>query len=140
MNNKNTVISFSFIKLVFLKLLPAIFLLSSISIFAEETQKNPPKVSLGIGGSFSYYNVHHKYGDYPEWDGGFGFGGGFIFESMLTDMFGIHSGVWYSTMELTIRMPEDHSTTDDVIIENKIKSNLISIPFFLIHLDRDPYH
>jgi hypothetical protein len=109
-----------------------VFFISSINLYAEEKQNTPPKISMGLGGSFSYYNIYHKQGEYPEWDGGFGYGGGFIFESMLTDMFGIHSGIWFSRMKITLKSPEDRNSTDDVIVEREIQSDFITLPFYLI--------
>ncbi|MBN2041043.1 MAG: outer membrane beta-barrel protein [Spirochaetes bacterium] len=130
MNNKSNNISFRFLKF---SLIPALFLLICFSLYAAEKQEKKPRTCFGIGGSFSHYDVHHKYGEYPEWDGDFAYGGGIIFESMLTDTFGIHSGIWYSRMELTLISPEDHSEEEEeVIVKQKIESDILTIPLYLI--------
>ncbi len=99
------------------------------SAFCRETDQIFPKASIGIGGLFGFDNVNHIEGEKTEWKPGNGIGGGFVFESMFSDTFGLHSGLWYSHFNLNAEFPDENS---GIMTKYKIKSDYISMPLYLI--------
>lgn len=89
-------------------------------------------VRIGAGGSFGYYTANHTYGDGPEWEAGYGYGGGFVFERMLTGVFGIHSGIWYSRFKMKMEFSGDSTDGDDPSGEYELESESFTLPFYLI--------
>ena len=64
-----------------------------------------------------------------DWDHGFGYGGGIVFENMFNKTFGLHSGLWYSHFTLNLAFPDD---TTDEITEHDVTTDIINLPFYLI--------
>ncbi len=133
----------SYLKLLFV----FIIILSPIqsNLHAEEKKDSIPRVSMGIGASFGYYDLIDDKEEYIKWKKGIGYGGGFIFERMFSDLFGIHSGIWFykTIIEAEMRDDDDYhennnssepdtSESDDVYNIVDFKSNYITIPFYLI--------
>ncbi len=121
-----------FTKLLLILLVPGIIMLRQTDTYADEITKDTAGTCIGVGGTFGYYNVNHKYGDEPAWDPGYGFGGGIVFESMLTDVFGIHSGIWYSRYTLGIKFSEKSEEENDPSGKFDVKSEAFTLPFYLI--------
>jgi hypothetical protein len=88
-----------------------------------------PKTCFGFGGLFGFDNARNVAGPETKWKPGHGFGGGIIFESMLSGTFGIHSGLWYSRYMLKLEFPDDSS---GAITDHKITSDFITMPVYLI--------
>ncbi len=68
------------------------------SLYALDVQQITPNASFGIGGYYGMYNIsstRDNDGPGPA-KNGYGFGGGFICESMITSAFGVGSGVWFN--------------------------------------------
>ena len=106
------------------------------SVFSQENSDSIPKIAFGVGGFYGFYDVIHDYGKGGNWKEGDGYGGGMIFEAMLSNRFGIHSGIWYSQFTLTLDIA-DHSqegTTEgpEVWFDNEIKTDIITVPIYLI--------
>ena len=72
-----------------------------------EGKINVPKTSMGAGITMGQFDIIQKGSPGEEWKSGYGYGGGIIFEKMLSGRFGIHSGIWYSQFELTLIMSEE---------------------------------
>jgi hypothetical protein len=99
------------------------------SALCAETSQEPVKYSIGVGALSGLYDVHNTGSGDIEWKPDFGFGGGFIFESMFTGTFGIHSGLWYSHFKLHAEFRDNNST---VMTKHSITSDMISMPVYLI--------
>lgn len=116
-----------------------LFISSLISpLFAldePDNQQDIPKAFFGAGADSGYYDVNHKRGN-GKWDPGFGVGGGIIFENMFNPIFGIHSGIWFSYIEMDFTMEDsgDESSTETTEEQEKgvVKSNFLTMPFYLL--------
>lgn len=120
-----------------------IFIKSQHTLYAEDKSNVIPKVSMGAGFTYGYYDVIQESGEHAEWEGGAGIGGGFIIEKKYSNRFGIHSGVWFNQIKLELFMADDShdSDTEDVgttendenelMVKNSIKSNILTFPFYL---------
>ena len=107
----------------------AIMLFPYKNVYSLEEAKETPRVNMGIGGLFGYYNANHI-GDSPmDWDHGFGYGGGIVFENMFNKTFGLHSGIWYSHFKLKLSFPDKDT---DEITNHDVKTDAITMPFYLI--------
>lgn len=107
----------------------------------EAGNKDIPKVFFGAGADGGYYDVNHKRGDIG-WDGGYGIGGGLFFENMFNSIFGFQSGIWFTHIEMDFIMtdsgddgstdPSSTTDTSDKTMKAKSKSNLFTLPFYLV--------
>ena len=101
-----------------------------------EGKKNVPRISMGAGITMGQFDIIQKGSPDEEWKSGYGYGGGIIFEKMLSDRFGIHSGVWYSQFELTLTMNEDSGDPvpdpSNEPLELEIKCRIFTIPVYLM--------
>jgi hypothetical protein len=109
----------------------AITLLQFQNIYALEADQNTPKVNIGFGGLFGFYNVNHYGNNNMNWEPGYAYGGGLVFENMFTGTFGLHSGLWFTHSVIKAKFSDKDSGTDEKI-EHKMKSNIITLPLFLI--------
>ncbi|MFH0974482.1 MAG: outer membrane beta-barrel protein [Spirochaetota bacterium] len=96
---------------------------------ALESETDTPKVRIGAGGLFGYYDVNAVGEEHMNWGHGFGYGGGLVYERMFTGTFGLHSGIWFSHFNLEAKFSEEKT---DSPTDHKIKSNIFTVPFYLI--------
>jgi hypothetical protein len=100
------------------------------NVYALEGESDTPKVRIGAGGLFGYYNVNSVgEEEHMKWDSGYGYGGGLVLERMFTDTFGLHSGIWFSHFNLKAKFSEEKT---DPSTDHNIKSNIFTVPFYLI--------
>jgi hypothetical protein len=109
----------------------AITLLQFQNIYALEADQNTPKVNIGVGGLFGFCSVNHYGNNNMNWDPGYAYGGGIVFENMFTGTFGLHSGLWFTHSVIKAKFSDKDSGTD-IKIEHKMTSNIITLPIFLI--------
>lgn len=107
------------------------------SIFSQEKNDPIPKIAFGVGGFYGFYDVIHNYGEGNNWEEGDGYGGGIIFEAMISNRFGIHSGIWYSQFTLTLEITDYYQDEEEGITQvewfrNEVKSEIITVPIYLI--------
>jgi hypothetical protein len=96
---------------------------------AEEKSSDIPRASIGVGGTFGYYNLKSTGTNEPGFDGGIGYGGGLVFEGMFNNTFGIHSGLWYGLSKIKLKMKEgDSGPSGDVFAE----TSFFYFPIYLI--------
>lgn len=96
--------------------------LSAQTFSAEPGSGNDPNVSFGFGGSFGYFDIYTRGGE-GDWNSGFSYGGGFVFEKMFNNRLGIHSGMRYQEARLGF--------TDNGK-EGKILMRSYAVPLYLI--------
>ncbi|MDY6935048.1 MAG: outer membrane beta-barrel protein [Spirochaetota bacterium] len=105
-------------------------------LFSSVDNNPTPKISMGIGISFGDYETTREYGSGGEWESEGAFGCGFIFENMLSNRFGIHSGIWFSQFILSIHETNhghhDESTEDNYSDDIESRNNMLTIPLYLI--------
>jgi hypothetical protein len=121
---------FLFSKFIIL-FITAITLLQFNNLYADESEQNTPKVNMGAGGLFGFYDVNHYGNDNMNWEPGFGYGGGLVFESMFTNTFGLHSGLWFYHCTLKLNFPVKDSGSNEKI-KHTVKTNMLSLPIYLI--------
>lgn len=110
-------------------IIAAITLLQFRSLYALEAGQNIPRVSFGAGGLYGIYKVNHYGNNDMSWKTGYGYGGGIVFETMYSETFGLHSGIWF-THSLIKADIADKDTGEE--IRYKIKMNTFTMPFYLI--------
>lgn len=119
---------FSSVKMLLIISIALITIFSRENLLAQDAGKETPKVRIGLGGSYGYYSAINRYGNI-DWEPGYGYGGGLVFENMFTNTFGLHSGIWFTQCTLKAEFPDNGGTTKE---KHKFKSNIITIPFYLI--------
>ncbi len=100
--------------------------LTALPVLAEDEESSAPKASLGAGFTSGYYNLVTNDAEELSWEGGYGLGGGFVFEYMWTGVFGVHSGLWYIISYIDMKMGSDFPITV------KTRSEQIVFPLYLI--------
>lgn len=106
-----------------------LFLISAPVPLAATDGEPLLRVSMGVGGTFGLNDVVHKSGSGVEWDKGLVYGGGLIFESMLTGRFGVHTGLWATQNDVTMafqNMPGDPWT------KMKSTTRILTFPLYLL--------
>jgi len=141
---------YKFFKFFIIILFIALPIESAIS--SEEKNLKKPQITMGMAITYGYYDVIHDYGEGIKWEGDYGYGCGLIFEKKITNLFGIHSGIWYSKFtvkftepdhndyptEGTIDSPEESSGSidpppdPDNTTRINIKNQILTIPIYLI--------
>ncbi len=115
------------------------------NLHAQEKKKSVPKISFGAGGSVGYYDLISESEQHVKWNGGMGYGGALVFESMFNDLFGIHSGIWFHQFKVEIEMkseddsgPSSGDTSGDPSYSTEtykkydVKSNYFTVPIYLM--------
>ncbi len=95
-------------------LLSAVLLLGvALPVRADEEPGSSPNLSFGLAGSYGLYNNwQRKEGDMMMKHGFTrGYGGGIIFEKMFNNILGIHSGLWFNQLNLTMSMKQKITST-----------------------------
>jgi hypothetical protein len=100
-------------------------------VYSLESDKDTPKVNIGAGGSFEYCNVNHIGNNNMDWQPGYCYGGGLVFESMYSDTFGLHSGLWFTHSVIKAKFSNDSSSTGEKITHT-MKTNMFTMPFYLV--------
>ena len=113
------------LKGLLLATLITIITILSFPATAYPADEKTPRVSMGVGAFFGRFQAILQGDTNENWEGGNGYGGGLIFERMLNNRFGIHSGIWYFESSMKI-------TSDDDNYSMEARSLSLSIPFFLI--------
>jgi hypothetical protein len=101
------------------------FLLVTLPASAKQEEKS---YLVFMGAGFFYgqtYAIPEKSSD-EKWEGGDGYGGGLIFERILSRRFGIHSGIWFG--QFTMKISSDD---EDGSYSMEARSVLFTIPFYL---------
>jgi hypothetical protein len=111
-------------------LLTLIAIISLILLFPTveypvAAEEKTPRVSMGVGALFGRYHAIIEGDSEEDWEAGYGYGGGLIFERMFNERFGIHSGIWYFQSSMKISSTEDNYSME-------ARSLSLSIPFLLI--------
>ncbi|MBN2401277.1 MAG: outer membrane beta-barrel protein [Spirochaetes bacterium] len=113
-------------------LITAIALFPCSNLYALESSQNTPKVNFGAGGSFGVYHVNSIGGeDHMDWDPGLGYGGGIVFESMFSNTFGLHSGLWFIYYSSELYFSDKDSGSDEEI-KHTVKTKMLTLPVYLI--------
>jgi hypothetical protein len=100
-------------------------------VYSLESDKETPRVNIGAGGSFEYCNVNGTGNNNMGWQPGYGYGGGIVFESMYSDTFGLHSGLWFTHSVIKAKFSDDKSGTGEKTTHT-MKTNMFTMPFYLI--------
>jgi hypothetical protein len=90
-------------------LLSAALLLGLVlPVRADDDTGPAPNASFGFAGSYGWINNwQRKGGDMiMKHDFGPGYGGGIVFEKMFNNVLGIHSGLWFNQIHMTISMKQ----------------------------------
>lgn len=95
------------------------------SLCAEQSSGQFPRASYGLGVRAGVYDVRTVGEDDLTWDTGKVYGGGFIFELMINNYFGLHSGLWYGRFEGEVRFDNEDAPIDTV-------TQQYSMPLYLI--------
>lgn len=112
----------------------AVFVLFSLILFANSSRaKDIPKVSMGLGASAGYYSAYSEYkgGQDYTYTGGPGYGAGLVFERMLSERFGIHSGLWYTMASIGIEM-EFIESSGLMKVDGDLNLTMFTLPVYLM--------
>lgn len=110
-----------------------IFISSNIFQNQAFSQENNNFV-FGLFASGGFSDVWHQKGkdietSKPEWERGIITGGGFFFENMFTDYFGIHSGLTYSYATGYLYLNKNYYEKNKLTM----KSHSLILPFYLVN-------
>jgi hypothetical protein len=119
-----------------IRIIPAVIaatLLAAVPVRAESSDgystDSVPRVSFGFGGGYGWHSLHNASSSGPgKVSGSTMYTGGLVFEGMISEHMGLHSGIWY----LRERMEFDSMAGSNV----KDNATGLSIPVLAVF----PFH
>ena len=108
-----------------------IILASPLTAGAAE-ESTAPNVSMGIMGTGGIGDVYtQSSGKHMNWERGPMYGGGFLFEKMFSNSFGVQSGLFYAENLLSFTETDYSSGTGEKVTYD-LKSRGIGMPLYLV--------
>ncbi len=101
-----------------------------------ETEKTPARVAFGVGALYGMYDLQTA--DTKSGDSGPGntkfspsFGGGLILETMFSNRFGVHTGLWYQHTVFEFYQGGVESTSENLLMPIYLLTSFHGGPFTL---------
>ena len=111
---------------------PLLIILASTLMAGAAEETPAPNASMGIMGTGGIGDVYtQSSGKHMNWEKGPMYGGGFLFEKMLSNRFGVQSGLFYAEHHLSFT-ETDYSSGTGQKVTYDLRSRGIGMPLYLV--------